>query len=179
MEESASGFGFTVTSNGEEDAAMRSKRNIQDAVDGMHTCRYPTEAELTTQLQTQDVQMSQSDSDNDISHRYQNTCDSSLFDLTQEKREQRALCPYKMVTDIDNQRFPREISYARCACTQCVNSSNTGFLPRGRAKCLPVTRQTEVLIRGDCDEGVYSFKKVLIQVPVACVCTRTRVTALG
>ncbi|XP_063956596.1 uncharacterized protein LOC129263557 [Lytechinus pictus] len=180
VEESASGFGFTVTSNGEEDAAMRNKRNIQDAVDDMHACRYPTERELTTMLQDQVghyVPRSQSG----ISHQYQNTCNSSLFDVTQEKREQRALCPYKMVTNVDNQRFPREISYASCACNKCVNSINTDFLPRSRAKCLPVTRQTEVLRRGQCDvsTGVYRFHKELIQVPVACVCTRTRSATFG
>ncbi len=47
----------------------------------------------------------------------------------EEKRSsdpaERGLCPYVFYPDISDTRYPREIAYARCNCTQCIGETQS------------------------------------------------------
>lgn len=72
----------------------------------------------------------------------------------------RTKCPWTYEVDVDNNRLPKRITRAVCACRHCH-----------RGRCVPVMTY-EPVVRRECDNvtGVFRYRKYLEQVPAACVC---------
>eukprot|EP00057_Strongylocentrotus_purpuratus_P014962 XP_011669436.1 PREDICTED: uncharacterized protein LOC105440689 [Strongylocentrotus purpuratus] len=182
--EVASRIHFTTQASDGATGSMRIKRNADapnldhadtptEEADATATeaCRDPSEGELYEMLHGQTI----AGSGTEIQHSYlNNTCPASLLERNQKPLESRALCPFVMETDTDVERYPQDILSARCACPDCINPYNNGFIRNPGVDCMPVVREMETLRRGQCVDGVYRYEKQTTKVPVACVCARRR-----
>ncbi|BFZ04774.1 hypothetical protein BsWGS_07813 [Bradybaena similaris] len=75
-----------------------------------------------------------------------------------------SLCPWTYATDLDYNRFPHQMVYARCSCGRCSSYNGVQHL------CRPLYQATHV-IRRVCENGVYRYKSTYESLPVACVCS--------
>lgn len=80
-----------------------------------------------------------------------------------------ATCFWNYVIDFDNDRIPKQLAKAVCACSHCH-----------RGSCRPVNSYIPVL-RKECDivSGMYVYRKYLQELPVGCACIRARRVSQG
>lgn len=84
----------------------------------------------------------------------------------------RSSCPWDDVISIDEHRIPRVIKMARCLCDPCVTKHG------GDRVCDPVYYTMNVLRRKNCGpDGVATWVKDQLEVPVACTCAVPRGTS--
>ncbi|XP_019638274.1 PREDICTED: uncharacterized protein LOC109480510 [Branchiostoma belcheri] len=81
---------------------------------------------------------------------------------------QRAYCPWQVVIDSDPNRFPTEISYARC---QSIFPGTSPADYNYTMVCDSVSYTKPVLVREECGgaDNTYRYKCVHLTVPNACV----------
>ncbi len=81
----------------------------------------------------------------------------------------RSECPWHYVPDIDPNRYPRIMQFAKCECKKCLGR-------HGHSHGCEVTWYNVRVLRrtGRCVSGIYIYEPVLEPIPVACVCAHTR-----
>lgn len=77
---------------------------------------------------------------------------------------ERSVCPWQIVRDVNEHRYPPVLNIARCRCSRCL----------GHNECRPVTYRIPVLEK-TCLNGVFEYIKSYVTVPVGCICVRPRV----
>ncbi len=89
--------------------------------------------------------------------------------------EQRSICPYELVTEKNNGRFPKFLVVAKCKCNICVDKN----MSNGRLwsfVCAPVYINMSVLMRDKCGyDGVYEWRYEIQPVARNCGCLPTRI----
>ena len=78
---------------------------------------------------------------------------------------ERSLCPWDIVQDINNNRYPQILNFARCRCSRCAD---------GQFECKTLSYKYPVLEK-KCINGEYEYIKTYVDVPVGCTCSRPRV----
>ncbi|XP_060064771.1 interleukin 17-like protein [Ylistrum balloti] len=82
----------------------------------------------------------------------------------------RATCPYYMVSEHNPYRFPSTLTSVRCRCQDCLEASGRSY----DNVCEPVYVTEVVLMRGECENGIYKYNPAEVQIQVACTCARRR-----
>ncbi|PIK42521.1 putative interleukin 17-like protein [Apostichopus japonicus] len=149
-----------ITENGERETNLqRYVRNVDSA-----TCEEPTELELRELLHdavyvTRVGQLNTEDEYERLMTSIRRIEDSSqhcplLHVLSGVPLNRRTSCPWVEITDYNITRFPREITYAVCACQNCIDMREaSGFTAND---CRHVYVEQPMLIRGECLNNVYS-----------------------
>ncbi|XP_072045963.1 uncharacterized protein [Amphiura filiformis] len=99
---------------------------------------------------------------------YSPTCSPDLLGLANGEINEMSTCPWTYVRHYNSLRYPPTMMFAQCECTQCIEGdqfSATNY-------CRPIYTKVKVLMRGECNEGVYWYSPAYEKVPVACVCAR-------
>ncbi|XP_071487314.1 interleukin-17C-like [Diadema antillarum] len=110
---------------------------------------------------------------NFTTHRYALTqCPRYFLSTLDTSMEERTLCPWRYVINNNPARLPRDIPYAQCECRECINPQ-TGDFSRDLDFCRPVIHEILVAKRtGECENGLYTYRRDVELIPVACVCSR-------
>ena len=87
---------------------------------------------------------------------HMNTNSSNVADLS--------LCPWEQHIDVDNERIPRTIPFAKCRCLKC-----SGDLSNTPLSCQPVYKSMIVWKKnnGQFDQ----YYQIRLRVPIACACS--------
>ncbi|XP_026542077.1 interleukin-17C [Notechis scutatus] len=100
-----------------------------------------------------------------------------LQDMQSDEVHKRSISPWTYYIDEDENRFPRQLAFARCSCKGCIDTKY------GREttnlNSVEVKQRTMVFRRKACppnDSGVerFFFEKEYVEVPVACTCAVPR-----
>ncbi|KAK3084237.1 hypothetical protein FSP39_010469 [Pinctada imbricata] len=83
---------------------------------------------------------------------------------------ERSLCPWDLVQDVNNNRYPHVLNFARCRCSRCLGEY-------GIFHCKPLTYRIPVLEKV-CIAGEYEYIKTYLDVPVGCICARPNVVRM-
>ncbi|XP_041466050.1 uncharacterized protein LOC121416652 [Lytechinus variegatus] len=85
----------------------------------------------------------------------------------------RAACPWKLVQNSSQIRYPRDLLFAQCACRKCTSFVFEEFSEVN--SCIPLVRDEHVLKKtGACVDGEYVYEPVMEPIPFACACIRPR-----
>ncbi|XP_026175705.1 interleukin-17C-like [Mastacembelus armatus] len=97
------------------------------------------------------------------------TAETMLGDLSE-----RALSPWTYRLDQDDNRFPREISFAKCLCQGCIINQRENL----SYNSVPIFAHLMILTKTLCpdDPNKYLVKKEKKIVPVACTCAVPNMT---
>ncbi|XP_017296170.1 interleukin-17C-like [Kryptolebias marmoratus] len=104
------------------------------------------------------------------------TCDQVIKEMIKDpwthQDNQRSASPWEYLLDQNEERFPPQISVARCLCEGCIihRQENRNY------NSVPVCAQMMVLWKKTCshDPKKYVITKEFISVPVACTCVRPK-----
>lgn len=94
-------------------------------------------------------------------------CLNNYLDASPVFLNERSLCPWDLVEDVNENRYPQILHFARCRCTTCLDG-------RGNYECKPVSYRIPLLEKR-CVSGVYQYVKTYLDLPVGCTCTKPRV----
>lgn len=81
---------------------------------------------------------------------------------------ERAICPWDMVEDINENRYPQVLNFARCRCSKCLNNF----------ECRPVSYRIPVFEKR-CIGDRLEYIKTYTDVPVGCTCSKPRVVSVS
>ncbi|KAK3746896.1 hypothetical protein RRG08_030307 [Elysia crispata] len=82
-----------------------------------------------------------------------------------------SVCPWTNDVDFDFDRFPPAMTFARCSCGTCSDSSRHGAT-RSRRRCVPLYHTFHVM-RRVCEAGNFRYMMSFDRLPIACVCIHT------
>ena len=89
--------------------------------------------------------------------------------------EHRSLCPYELVREKNNGRFPKFLVVAKCTCNNC-DVKNKSHVRLSSFVCAPVYINMSVLMRDKCGyDGVYEWRYEVQPVARSCDCIPTRI----
>ncbi|KAM3828600.1 interleukin-17C [Vipera latastei] len=100
-----------------------------------------------------------------------------LQDMQSGEVHKRSISPWTYHIDEDENRFPRQLAFARCSCKGCIDAK-TGRETTS-LNSVEVFQRTMVFRRKACPHNGgsverFSFEKDYIDVPVACTCAIPR-----
>lgn len=75
-----------------------------------------------------------------------------------------SVCPWDMIEDIDENRYPQVLNFAKCRCSHCLS-------PLGDYECRPISYRIPVFEKR-CVGDTMQYVKTYIDVPVGCTCAR-------
>ncbi|XP_073460014.1 interleukin-17C [Aquarana catesbeiana] len=86
----------------------------------------------------------------------------------------RSISPWTYRIDVDENRFPQKLAFAKCLCNHCI-STYTGKETSALNSVL-ITQSMLVLRKQTCpeDKSKYTFRIEYLNVPVACTCVVPR-----
>lgn len=83
---------------------------------------------------------------------------------------ERSVCPWDMVEDINENRYPQVLNFAKCRCSKCLSQF-------GNFECRPVSYRIPVFEKR-CIGNKLEYIKTYTDVPVGCTCSRPRVVTV-
>lgn len=94
-------------------------------------------------------------------------CLNPYLDASPVFLNERSLCPWDLVEDVNENRYPQVLHFARCRCSSCLDGM-------GNYECKPVSYRIPLLEKR-CVDGVFQYVKTYLDLPVGCTCTKPRV----
>lgn len=94
-------------------------------------------------------------------------CLNPYLDASPVFLNERSLCPWDLVEDVNENRYPQVLHFARCRCTTCLDGMQN-------YECKPVSYRIPLLEKR-CVNGVFQYVKAHLDLPVGCTCTKPRV----
>ncbi|XP_032087047.1 interleukin-17C [Thamnophis elegans] len=94
-------------------------------------------------------------------------------DMQSGELHKRSISPWTYYIDEDEDRYPRQLAFARCSCKGCINSKDGQETTD--LNSVEVFQRTTVFRRKACPHNggsveKFTFEKDYINVPVACTC---------
>lgn len=117
-------------------------------------------------------QLENSDSSKRRKRNPQVSCPNFNFiaDNKSNETSKRSISPWTYRIDVDENRFPQKLAFAKCLCNHCI-STYTGKETSALNSVL-ITQSMLVLRKETCpeDKSKYTFRIEYLSVPVACTC---------
>ena len=105
----------------------------------------------------------------EIEHRHSSSAPENCDALTEDQKINSGLrevssCPWDVEQDIDNNRIPSSLPFAKCKCNTCRGDSGSS--------CEMIWHNTLVLrrVNGTCVDGMQLYEPALQPISVGCVC---------
>uniref|UniRef100_A0A8C6XAC5 Interleukin 17C n=1 Tax=Naja naja TaxID=35670 RepID=A0A8C6XAC5_NAJNA len=100
-----------------------------------------------------------------------------LQDMQSDEVHKRSISPWTYYIDEDENRFPRQLAFARCSCKGCIDTKNgreTTNLNSVEVKQRTMVFRRKACMSNDGSVEKFFFEKDYVEVPVACTCAVPR-----
>jgi hypothetical protein len=94
-------------------------------------------------------------------------CPSRTRRLHTDPQRLRSTCPWVIETDVNENRYPKNVYNARCLCRRCIGSSS-------RYQCEPIYSNIIVIRLLSCHHGLLRYAQGDQLISVGCTCAHKR-----